>query len=710
MTMEDKHAQTYLEEARELLAELEEAALELENDMSRMELVNRVFRAMHTIKGSGAMFGFDAVAGFTHHVETVLDQVRNGAIPVTNGLIGLILAARDEIASMLFGTSEAGSRDSGGREEIITALRALLPEAMNEGKAAGPKTKETTPGSAAKVQPVSSTEIEFTYRIRFIPGRDTFRYGIDPLALLSELKGLGRLLVTAIADLVVPFLEDINYEDSYLGWDMTLVSEADINAVRDVFIFVEDNSEVVVERIGDGRTAGDIPVERIGEILVARGDASPEDVEEAVRRQRKIGEILSESGVVPREKINSALVEQHVMRQQAEKHIAASIRVAAEKLDQLINIVGELVTTQAQLTQAAGSNGSSELLTAVESIERLTGELRDCVLGVRMLPIGSTFAKFRRLVRDLSVGLGKEVDFVTEGDETELDKTVIEKIGDPLVHLIRNSLDHGIGTPEEREASGKPRRGTIRLTAAHAGGEVIISVEDDGKGLDAETLARKAMEKGLMDDAKGLSDSQILNLVFQPGFSTAKVVTDVSGRGVGMDVVRREIEALRGSVNIQSKKGKGTTVIVRLPLTLAIIDGLLVDSGGEQYVIPLHHIQECVELSRRDIDGVHGRYVMNIRDRLIPYVRLSEFFTTPARQALSIEQVVVVQAENYATGLVVDRIIGEKQAVIKPLGKILSEAEGVSGATVLGDGTVALILDVPQIARCAQREEIKVLH
>jgi len=701
MTMEDKHAQTYLEEARELLAELEEAVLELENNMSDMELVNRIFRAMHTIKGSGAMFGFDAVAGFTHHVETVLDQVRNGVIPVTNDLAGLILAARDEISSMLFGASEA---DSAGREEIIAALRSLLPGEKNEGGVAGAETKEAVPDSGAEVQPVSSRGMRATYRIRFIPGSDTLRYGNDPIALLNEMDNLGELRVTALADRI-PCLEEINYDDCYLGWDMTLISEADINAIRDVFIFVEDSSEVAIEKIANETTIGDAVTEKVGEILVARGDVPAEAVERAAKDQKKIGEILIEAGTVSKEKVNSALVEQHIIRQQAERHSATSIRVAAEKLDQLINIVGELVTTQAQLTQAAGSNGNSELLTAVEGIERLTGELRDCVLGVRMLPIGSTFAKFKRLVRDLSAGLGKEVDFITEGDETELDKTVIEKIGDPLVHLIRNSLDHGIETPEKRETSGKPRRGIIRLTAAHAGGEVIIAVEDDGKGLDTEAIVRKAMEKGLIDDAKSLSDSQIFNLIFQPGFSTAEVVTDVSGRGVGMDVVRREIEALRGSFDIQSKKGKGTTVTVRLPLTLAIIDGLLVESGRERFVIPLHHVQECVELTGRDINNTHGRHVMNVRDRLVPYVRLSEFFVTSDREALSIEQVIVVQAEDFTTGLVVDRIVGEKQAVIKPLGKMFRQADGVSGATILGDGTVALILDVPQITRCAQREE-----
>jgi two-component system chemotaxis sensor kinase CheA len=702
MNAEDKHVQTYLEEARELLAELEESVLELEGDMSNMELVNRIFRAMHTIKGSGAMFGFDAVADFTHHVETALDHVRNGAIPVTRELTGLILTARDQIASMIYGMNDPDSEGTENQAKIIAGLHSLLPEETKAGQK-----KQVTSITEAKPY---GTEAERAYRIRFTPGRDILRYGNDPLALLGELEALGRLWVTAITD-SIPVLEDMDYEVCYVAWDMALVSGADLNAIRDVFIFVEDTSEVIVEQIDNG-TSGDSTGDKIGEILLARGDVVAEDMATALSRQAnpKLGEILAESGAVSKEKVESALVEQQVLRQQAQKRASASIRVAAEKLDQLINLVGELVTTQAQLTQAAQAHADSALLSAVERVENLTNELRDCVMGVRMLPVGSTFATFRRLVRDLSVELGKEVDFITEGDDTELDKTMIEKISDPLVHIIRNSLDHGIETPEERESSGKLRRGTIRLKAGHAGGKVVISVEDDGRGIDTEKVARKAMEKGLIDSAKSLSESLLLNLIFLPGFSMARTVSDISGRGVGMDVVKREIEALRGTVNIRSAKGQGTAIQIGLPLTLAIIDGLLVDSGGEQYVIPLHHIQECLELMRREIDSVHGRCVINVRGKLIPYIRLSDFFSIPAKQSLALERVIVVQSEHYMAGLVVDRIIGERQTVIKSLGRSFGKTEGISGATVLGDGTVALILDVAQMMQCAHQEETRVLH
>ncbi len=688
MSTQDRHVRTYLEEARELLGELEEAVLELEEDMSNAELINRIFRAMHTIKGSGAMFGFDEVAAFTHHVESALDRVRNGEIAVTKELIGLVLAARDEISSMLFPETKVDGGNTESREHIIARFRALVPGEPEE------RAKEPGPPPV-----VSAVNVESTYRIRFVPGRDALRFGMDPLAVLSELESMGSLWVTAVTE-SVPGLEEVNSEECYLGWDMTLVTTAGLNAVRDVFIFFEGGCELVIDELAHE----DIAAQRLGDILVKRGDVRPEDLEKAVSTQKRLGEILALSGVVPREKIESALVEQRVARQQVEKQGGTSIRVASEKLEQLINIVGELVTTQAQLTQAAASSGDAELLNTVERVELLTNELRDCVLGVRMLPIGSTFGKYKRLVRDLSADLGKEVEFTSEGDETELDKTVIEKISNPLVHLIRNSLDHGIETPEEREAAGKPRRGHIRLSAAHAGGEVVLCVEDDGKGLDTEVIGRKAMEKGLVGEAKNLNESELLNLIFQPGFSTAKKVTDVSGRGVGMDVVRREIESLRGSVDLASRPGKGTTVTIRLPLTLAIIDGLLVESGQERYVIPLHHVKECVELTKRDIEKSHQRHVMDYRGNIVPYIRLNEFFGIRDRSEVPIEQVIVVEVEDTATGLVADRIIGEKQAVIKPLGRVLKDAEGVSGATILGDGTVALILDVPQLTRSAERE------
>ncbi|MFH1148708.1 MAG: chemotaxis protein CheA [Pseudomonadota bacterium] len=708
MNTQEKHVQTYLEEARELLAELEDAVLELEDEPGNTELINRVFRAMHTIKGSGAMFGFDRVAAFTHHVETVLDQARNGAIPVTRDMTGLILAARDEIGELLFGDDKGSGREQ-NRQGIIDALQGLLPQERESDL----QDREREPPPAPLLQKDGTTDSsgnvpESTYRIRFVPGLDVFRFGIDPLAILQELNGLGRLWVTAITDRI-PHLEDLDVENCYSAWDMTLVTSAGTNAIKDVFIFVEDTSEITIEKINSA-SRQDVPPERLGEILVARGDVVPGAVETAAKSQKRLGELLAESGVVTREKIDSALVEQKVARRQAEKHGSTSVRVAAEKLEQLINIVGELVTTQAQLSQATSSIVNAELSNAVERVEHLTNELRDCVLGVRMLPVGSTFTRFKRLVRDLSSGLGKEVDFITEGDDTELDKTMIEKINDPLVHLIRNSLDHGIELPEDRARSGKPRRGMVRLSAEHAGGEVVLSVEDDGKGLDPEVIARKALEKGLIADAKGLSETEILNLVFQPGFSTASVVTDVSGRGVGMDVVRREIEALRGTVDIHSRPGRGTTVTVRLPLTLAIIDGLLIESGGERYVIPLHHVKECIELKREDVARSHGRHIVDFRGTILPYIRLNEFFGIEQKEDFTIEQIIVVEMENAVTGLVADRIIGEKQAVIKPLGRVFKDAQGLSGATILGDGTVALILDVPQLARTAEREAVEMIR
>lgn len=700
MNAENTFAQTYLEEAEEILEELESAVLELENDMENPELINRIFRAMHTIKGSGSMFGFEEIADFAHHVENFLGVMRGGSIPVTKEIIDLILSVRDEIKRMLNVINNIETDAPDIRNEIIKSLCNL-----SDCKDGGPskRSQKTSSASASPSQRNKKAKQKKIYRIRFKPGPDIFRNGTNLSGIIAELAEIGELHVHFFPSEIPP-LAEIDPEKCYLAWDMILTTDAGKDAIKDVFIFVYDESEVRIADISSSAEEwGDLHP-KLGEILVDRGDVSPVQVEKALNKQVRIGELLTESGDVSKEKVDSALSEQYATKRQQEVNRATSVRVAAEKLDLLVNIVGELVTTQAQLTQTATHFTSPKLLSAVEGIERLSEELRDCVLGIRMLPINTIFSKFKRLVRDLSSGLGKEVDFVTEGGETELDKTVIERINDPLVHLIRNCIDHGVENPQERKKADKPPRGTVKLTAAHAEGEVVICVHDDGQGIDTEALTARALEQGLIENTDNLSESYLFNLIFTPGFSTAKTVTDVSGRGVGMDVVRREIESLRGSVDVASEQGKGTDITLRLPLTLAIIDGLIVAIEKEQYVIPLHYIKECVELTREEDDRTHGRHILGLRDEIIPYIRLREEFGM-GLNGHDIEQVVVVEAEGSRVGLVIDEIIGEKQAVIKSLGRVFHGAQGISGATIMGDGTVALILDVGQLARLAHRSE-----
>jgi two-component system chemotaxis sensor kinase CheA len=679
----ERHIQTFREEAGEILNRLESATLELEAEPGSRPTLDRIFRSMHTLKGSGAMFGFDDIASLAHHIETALDQARSGRLPVTRELIDLILASRDEIARIL---AEGGEP---GREK-----RALIAAAVGRLLLSGEATPTPRPPER-KARPAAPAA-EAVYRIRIKLPPDSVRRGLDPLALLAELRGLGACQVSALTDSVPP-LASFEADRLYLEWDVVLTTTEPLDAVKDVFIFVDDGA-VEVEPIKDD------PDKRLGDILVERRDVSRADIERVLSAGPLVGERLVAAGVVSPDRVKSALREQAAIRQAGIGAQETSIRVPAEKLDRLINLVGELVITRAQLTQNAAACADSRLVAPVENVERITDELRDCVLGIRMLPIGGTFETLKRLVRDLAAGLGKEIDLVIEGGETELDKTVIERIGDPLVHLVRNSVDHGIEAAEVRKAAGKPRRGTLRVSARHAGGSVTIQVEDDGRGLDRAALLAKALALGVIEKGQEPSEAEACNLIFHPGLSTAQSVSDVSGRGVGMDVVKREVVRLGGTIEVSSRAGQGTTVSMKLPLTLAIIDGLLVAVADSHYVVPLTHVRECVELSARQVAETHGRNLVRVRGEAVPYVRLRELFAL-AGKCPATQQVVIVEDQGQRLGLVADAIIGNSQAVIKALGGAFRQAEGVSGATILGDGTVALIIDVPGLERLARAEE-----
>lgn len=691
--MIDIHRQAFKEEAQELLVELESSLLELEERPDDQDLIGRVFRAMHTIKGSGSMFGFDDIASFTHEVETIFDLVRNGRLEVTTTLVNLTLSARDQIKAML-DASEGGTVDLEESARIIAGLRALAPEEMHQ------------PPTAPREESHQQAAEMVTFRIRFAPVREIFACGANPLSLIAELRTLGPVSVVAQTGGFPP-LEELDPEGCYVYWDIVLTTDQGENAVRDVFIFVEDQCELKIEVIAEHEEEPAGEYKKIGEILIERGDVTSEELKGLLAMQKKIGELAVATGMVPATKVASALAEQrHVKEVRQEKQsndAATSIRVPAERLDLLVNLVGELVTVQARLSQTSAERCDAELTAIAEEVERLTSELRDSALNIRMLPIGSTFSKFKRLVRDLSSELTKEVELTTEGAETELDKTVIEKLNDPLVHLIRNSLDHGIELPEVREKAGKPRFGTVHLAAHHSGDSVLITIDDDGGGLDPEAIRAKAVEKGLIAAGAEPSERELFALIFAPGFSTAKKVSSVSGRGVGMDVVKKAIEALRGTIELTSVRGKGTRIAVRIPLTLAIIETLLVKIGGDFFMIPLSLVNECVELTREDVSQAHGRNLARVREHLVPYVPLREQFAIPG-QSPEIEQIVITEVEGLRVGFVVDHVIGEHQTVIKSLGRAYKRVEGISGATILGDGSVALILDVAQLLQSVANE------
>lgn len=694
--MMDRHAEVFKDEAGELLAELESSLLELENNPGDKELIAKIFRAMHTIKGSGAMFGYDEVAAFTHNVENIYDLVRNDKLDATRNLVDLTLAACDQIRRMIERPEDI---DRSVVEELAASFRKLLPAPEEKNKQEDqqpPQTDEVAAGVHEK---------DLTYRISFKPDISIFANGTNPTLLLNELRESGECKITAMTD-KIPLLDNLEPENCYTYWDIVLTTDMGINAVKDIFIFVEDDCDLKIEIIDPFE-----PVEnkKLGEILIERGDTNKDTVDKALSGHKKLGELLVEAGIVAPDKINSALAEQQHIREMREKRqtaeASATIRVPAERLDLLVNLVGEMVTVQSRLSQLSSVINNSDLILVAEEVERLTTELRDNTMSIRMLPIGNTFNKFKRLVRDLSAELGKQITLVTEGEETELDKTVIEKLNDPLVHLIRNSIDHGIEAPAIREQKGKRKEGTVKLTAEHSGANVLIHIADDGAGIDPEAIRLKAIEKGIISPEDNLTEKEIYNLIFAPGFSMAQKITNVSGRGVGMDVVKRGIDALNGALEVKSKKNEGTTITLKLPLTLAIIDGLLVRIAEAFFVLPLSAIEECVELTREDIRAMHGKHMTHIRGEVVPYIPLRERFQIEGEPP-AIEQIIINRSGDDRIGLVVDQVIGQHQTVIKSMGKFYRDIKEISGATILGDGTVALIIDIGQLTQAAIREAI----
>ena len=639
--------QSFREEAREILVDLEAALLELNENPTDMELVGRIFRGLHTIKGSGAMFGFDQLAAFTHNLETAFDEVRNGRLAVGTELIDLTLSALDQIRVLLEEGAGMPPADPEARAKILAKVRHL----------AGIPAQKPTLEKAQTSQPVHGTGPICEWHIRFAPGPDMMRNGANPFLLLQELRQLGGLSVrTSMA--AVPPLAELDPERCYVSWEMVLATATGADAIRDVFIFVEDGCELTIE-------AASAPE------AIAQALAEPR-TQTAGRRSYDKPDNLS------------------------------SIRVPAAKLDQFVDLVGELVTVQARLTEFAAQSDDPEVSAVSEEIERLTSALRENSMNIRMLPIRATFEKFRRLVHDLARDLGKDVELTMEGADTELDKTVIDQLGDPLMHLIRNSIDHGISSPEDRAAHGKRPTASIHLSARHSGASVLVGVSDDGNGIDADAVRNRAIEKGLVAADAQLTEAETFALIFQPGFSTAKKVTDVSGRGVGMDVVRQRVDSLRGTIEVVSKPGVGTTVTLRLPLTLAIIDGLLVRVGDACFVLPLANTLECIELTRADIERANGKHLASVRDELVPYLRLREHFNI-STEPPAIEQIMIVETEEGRFGFVVDQVLGNCQTVIKNLGRFYRHVQVVSGATILGNGTVALILDPERLVQEAMR-------
>ncbi|WP_137679812.1 chemotaxis protein CheA [Aurantiacibacter suaedae] len=634
-------------EAGELLDQVEQGLLDLGHSLADMDLINAVFRGLHTLKGSGAMFGFDALAAFTHHCETAFDRVRKGQVPATADLVSVILSAQDHMRALVEGDAPAAEGDA-----ILARLQLALENA-----------------SGAEIPVAEPVSAPRGWRLFFRLPADAMANGTNPLTLLDELRELGEAHIVARTDEVPP-LGDLVPTECHIGWDVTLVGDISREDIEDVFIFVMDDMTFEIAALDDAAAAQEDSAAstEIADTTVADSPKTDEPAKAAAVTAARGGE---------------------------------SIRVPAERLDELMDRVGELVIAQSRLSQLAHGGDDLVLRSVSEEIERLASELRDTMMVVRMVPVASLFNRFRRLVHDLANDTGKQIALVTEGESTEVDKTVIERLFDPLVHIIRNSCDHGLETAEERAAAGKPETGTVHLSAQQSSGEVLITICDDGKGINRERVRAKAEANGLIQPGQVLAENELLSLIFHPGFSTAAQVTNLSGRGVGMDVVKRTIESLRGSIDVASTEGEGSTITLRIPLTLAIIQGLLVRVGNGCYVIPLAAVEECIELSLEEDLRSRGRSLINLRDRLVPFLRLREMFATGTKPDTH-QKIVIVAIGNERVGLVVDQIIGNHQTVIKSLSAFHSSIATFSGATILGDGNVALILDVGQLVAMGQ--------
>ncbi|AWB25307.1 chemotaxis protein CheA [Methylobacterium currus] len=657
-------------EADELLACLETTLLDLGEKPQDRALIDTAFRALHTIKGSGAMFGFERVAAFTHDFETAFDLVRQGRVPASVDLVNVALSAKDYIRLLI--------EDPDGAEPIFG--QAILDELSGlVGRATGRAEAAPAPGAA----PVAGAA-GWRVGIAFAP--DILRNGTNPLALLDDLRDLGARTIVPRLD-AVPDLAALDPEALSIGWEVTLPAGVTREAIEDVFLFVQDEMTLTLTPLG-GEAAMPVPAE-----IPAQVPPEPVVTEEAaadpVARLAAMPPAARPAPPAP------PPPEPRAGARRSEERTASTVRVEAGRLDELMDRVGELVIAQARLSQLAGLHADSGIKTVAEEIERLSARLRDTTMSIRMVPIGALFGRFRRLVHDLSRDLGKPVDFVTEGEETELDKTVIERLADPLVHLIRNAIDHGIEDPGQRAGTAKDPTGRITLSAEHAGAQVRVSVRDDGAGLDAARIRAKAEEKGLVAPGAVLTDQQVYQFLFAPGFSTAATISALSGRGVGMDVVKKTIEGLRGTIDIATVPGAGTTVTLRLPLTLAIIEGLLIRVGEGRYVVPLSAVEECVELPEND-RASRGRDFLNIRGALVPFLRLRSLFDAEGEPD-PYQKVIIVSVGATRVGLVADQIIGNHQTVIKSLSKLHADVTTFSGATILGDGTAALIIDVGRL-------------
>ncbi len=698
--MLDKFQQKFVEEAQDNVAAIEEALFELEKSPNDNEIIERLFRSMHTIKGSGAMFGFNDLSHFTHNLETLYDLVRNGKLSVNKDIISLTFESLDYIRQLLdLGEGTLSDPDDIKRQQdYIAKITKYFPAGQTLTLSSAEKAALAAKQAAAAAAPQQQAQGPHNYLVTFAPFESLLDNGTNPLFMLDDLTALGSYKTLAFtAD--VPTLADFEPLKLHVKWQVILSTDQDVNDIKDVFIFVEDECRMDIANLPDG------------DILSATDKLDP-IVEKALKSGEELKaedfDVFKQAPQPAPEQPKAATTAKAASSgaAKAQENKIASIRVAADKIDDLVNAVSELVTMQAQLNLMAGKQNDPTLSSIAEQMEKITRQLRDNSFSISLIPLQGELVQFQRLVRDLCIKLGKQMEFVVEGGEIELDKNIIDHLKDPLLHIIRNSGDHGIETPEERIAAGKNPTGVILLKAFYSGSSVIVQVSDDGKGMDPAKIRKKAIEKGLIDANAKLTDKETLNLIFASGFSTSEKVSDVSGRGVGMDVVKSKIQEIRGEVSVDSIAGKGTVISMELPLTLSIIDGLLTRIGGEQFVFPFSNVERILRPSEIQMSesGLGDFFVYE--GNQIPSIDLDKVFHDHAND-LPNSKIILVEQGGRRVGMIVDAVLGEYQIVVKPLGTYLRSIDMISGASVMGDGTLSLIIDPGRLINYYNQQRLK---
>ncbi len=680
----------FLEEASDLINSLEDVLLKLDEDPNDAQIIEEIFRVMHSLKGGSSMFGFEKMDGFTHELETVYDLIRIGSLEINREIMDITLAAVDHLKVLLENGDELDERGRKNHQVLLERIRKITnskeiqEEKTNQGE---DKARELTEDKSRLLESAP------TYFITVKPHEEIFNNGTNPLLLIDELHTLGHCKAF-VKQHKLPLFDELDAESCYLEWEVFLSTDQSTDDIMDVFIFVEDVCEVNIHKIARENL---LAITSFTSELVNFIKTDKETDVEALKS-------LVEDVQNQNQEEDAEQIRLKDLSSQKQKANISNIRVSSDKLDDLMNLVSELVTTQASLSLYAETHQSPELASIAENIEKISRQLRDNTFEICLIPIETIMIRFKRLVRDLSNELDKEIQFIAEGTETELDKSIIEGLTDPLMHIFRNAIDHGIESAEERLQKGKPRQGRIVLKAYYSGTHVFLQIKDDGKGIDVEKIRQKAINRGFITPETQLSYKELLNLVFLPGFSTAAMVTELSGRGVGLDVVVKKISDIRGDVEIESQLGVGTTITIKLPLTLSIIDGLLVKIDHTHFVLPLSSVDKCFEASNYDVQNAFNNKIV-LDGKQVPLVHLRKEFDINENNP-DLHQVVQVNYDDYKIGLSVDSVIGEYQAVLKPLGRMFKKQEIISGATILGDGTIALVLDPAKIISTFDRETI----